>query len=56
MLVTALNPHIGYDKAAQVAKNAHKKNISLRQSAVELGFLTEEEFDRLVIPEEMTHP
>ena len=56
MLVTALNPHIGYDKAAQVAKNAHKKNISLRQSAVDLGYLTEEEFDRLVIPEEMTHP
>ncbi len=56
MLVTALNPHIGYDKAAQVAKNAHKKNISLRQSAVELGFLTEQEFDKLVIPEEMTHP
>ena len=56
MLVTALNPHIGYDKAAQVAKNAHKKNISLRQSAVELGYLTEDEFDKLVIPEEMTHP
>src|SRR6476469_1444882 len=56
MLVTALNPHIGYDKAAQVAKNAHKKNISLRQSAVELGFLTEEQFDKLVIPEAMTHP
>jgi fumarate hydratase, class II len=56
MLVTALNPHIGYDKAAQVAKNAHKKKISLRASAVQLGFLTEEEFDRLVKPEEMTHP
>src|SRR6476661_7211973 len=56
MLVTALNPHIGYDKAAQVAKNAHKQNISLRQSAVELGYLTEDEFDKLVIPEEMTHP
>jgi fumarate hydratase class II len=56
MLVTALNPHIGYDKAAQVAKNAHKKNISLRQSAVDLGYLTEEEFDKLVIPEDMTHP
>lgn len=56
MLVTALNPHIGYDKAAQVAKNAHKKGISLRDSAVELGYLTAEEFDRLVIPEEMTHP
>jgi fumarate hydratase class II len=56
MLVTALNPHIGYDKAAQVAKNAHQKKISLRESAVELGFLTGEEFDRLVKPEEMTHP
>ena len=56
MLVTALNPHIGYDKAAQVAKNAHKKKISLRESAIELGFLTGEEFDRLVIPEDMTHP
>jgi fumarate hydratase class II len=56
MLVTALNPHIGYDKAAQVAKNAHKKKISLRASAVELGYLTGEEFDRLVKPEEMTHP
>ena len=56
MLVTALNPHIGYDKAAQVAKNAHKKNISLRESVIELGFLTGEEFDRLVKPEEMTHP
>jgi fumarate hydratase class II len=56
MLVTALNPHIGYDKAAQVAKNAHKKKISLRESAVELGFLTGEEFDRMVNPEDMTHP
>ncbi|HEY6122866.1 MAG TPA: class II fumarate hydratase [Pyrinomonadaceae bacterium] len=56
MLVTALNPHIGYDKAAQVAKNAHKKGISLRESAVELGFLSGEDFDRYVKPEEMTHP
>jgi len=56
MLVTALNPHIGYDKAAQVAKNAHKKHISLKESAVELGFLTGEEFDRHVKPEEMTRP
>ena len=56
MLVTALNPHIGYDKAAQVAKNAHKKKISLRESAIELGFLTGEEFDQMVNPEEMTHP
>ena len=56
MLVTALNPHIGYDKAAQVAKHAHKKGISLRESAIELGFLTGEEFDKWVKPEEMTHP
>lgn len=56
MLVTALNPHIGYDKSAQVAKFAHKKGISLREAAVSLGFLTGEEFDRYVIPEEMTHP
>lgn len=56
MLVTALNPHIGYDKAAQVAKNAHKKGISLRDSAVELGFLSGEDFDKYVKPEDMTHP
>jgi fumarate hydratase class II len=56
MLVTALNPHIGYDKAAQVAKNAHKKKIGLRESAVELGFLSGEDFDKYVKPEEMTHP
>ncbi|MDQ1559004.1 MAG: fumarate hydratase, class [Pyrinomonadaceae bacterium] len=56
MLVTALNPHIGYDRAAQVAKNAHKKGISLRESAVALGFLTGEQFDEYVKPEEMTHP
>jgi len=56
MLVTALNPHIGYDKAAQVAKNAHKKKISLRESAIELGFLTGEQFDQWVIADEMTHP
>jgi fumarate hydratase, class II len=56
MLVTALNPHIGYDKAAQVAKNAHKQKISLRESAIALGYLTGEEFDEKVKPEEMTHP
>jgi fumarate hydratase class II len=56
MLVTALNPHIGYDKAAQVAKNAHKKGISLRESAIALGFLSGEDFDKYVKPEEMTHP
>ena len=56
MLVTALNPHIGYDNAAKIAKNAHQKKITLRESAIELGLLTGEEFDRLVKPEEMTHP
>jgi fumarate hydratase class II len=56
MLVTALNPHIGYDNSARIAKNAHKKGITLRESAVELGLLTEEQFDRYVKPEEMTHP
>jgi fumarate hydratase class II len=56
MLVTALNPHIGYDKAAQVAKHAHKKGISLRDAAVDLGFLSGEDFDKFVKPEEMTHP
>jgi fumarate hydratase class II len=56
MLVTALNPHIGYDNAARIAKNAHKKGISLRESAIELGLLTGEQFDQYVKPEEMTHP
>src|ERR1043165_8886185 len=56
MLVTALNQHIGYDNAAKIAKNAHKKKISLRESAIELGLLTGEKFDALVKPEEMTHP
>ncbi|HEY8204298.1 MAG TPA: class II fumarate hydratase [Pyrinomonadaceae bacterium] len=56
MLVTALNPHIGYDNAAKIAKNAHKQGISLRESAIELGLLTGEQFDEWVKPEEMTHP
>jgi fumarate hydratase class II len=56
MLVTALNPYIGYDNAAKIAKNAHKKGISLRESAIELGLLTGEQFDEYVRPEEMTHP
>lgn len=56
MLVTALNQHVGYDNAAKIAKNAHKKGTSLRESAMELGLLTSEKFDELVKPEEMTHP
>jgi fumarate hydratase class II len=54
MLVTALNPHIGYDKAAQIAKKAHKEGLSLKESALALGHLTEEEFDKWVVPSEMT--
>ena len=53
MLVTALSPHIGYDNAASIAKAAHKNGTSLREEAVKLGFMTAEEFDRLVRPEEM---
>ncbi len=56
MLVTALNQHIGYDNAAKIAKNAHKKGISLRESATELELLSGEQFDEWVKPEEMTHP
>jgi fumarate hydratase class II len=56
MLVTALNPLIGYDKAAQVAKKAHKERTTLRESALALGFLTAEEFDRAIDPAAMTHP
>src|SRR5947207_9846327 len=56
MLVTALNPHIGYDNSAKIAKKAHEKGLSLRDSAIELGLLTGEKFDELVKPEEMTHP
>ena len=56
MLVTALNPHIGYDKAAEVAKKAHKERSTLRESAVALGYLTGEQFDAAVRPDEMTHP
>ena len=56
MLVTALNNHIGYDKAAKIAKNAHERGITLRESALELELLTNEQFDAWVRPEEMTGP
>ena len=56
MLVTALNNHIGYDKAAKIAKNAHEKGQTLRASALELGYVTKEEFDEWVRPEDMTSP
>ncbi len=56
MLVTALNKHIGYDNAAKIAKNAHAKGLTLRQSAIELGLLTTEQFDQWVRAEDMLGP
>lgn len=52
-LVTALNPHIGYDKAAQIAKKAHHEGTTLKEAALALQFLTEEEFDKYVNPKDM---
>ena len=56
MLVTALNPHIGYDNAAKVAKKAHKEGTTLKEAVVALGLLTAEEFDQKVRPEKMIGP
>lgn len=56
MLVTALNPHIGYEKAAYIAKTAHREGLTLKQSAINSGYLTEEQFDEWIKPEEMIHP
>ncbi|MGH7108614.1 MAG: lyase family protein, partial [Acetobacteraceae bacterium] len=56
MLVTALNPHIGYEKAAKISLTAYRQGLSLREAALRLGFLTAEEFDAWVRPEDMTHP
>jgi fumarate hydratase class II len=56
MLVTALNPHIGYDNAAKVAKKAHKEHTTLKQAAMDLGLLTSEKFDEVVRPEKMVGP
>jgi fumarate hydratase class II len=56
MLVTALTPRIGYDKAAKIARLAHEKDITLREACLQLGYLTGSEFDRIVHPERMTHP
>ncbi len=53
MLVTALNTHIGYEKAAKIAKTAHENGTTLKEEALNLGYLTEEEFDKWVRPEEM---
>ncbi len=56
MLVTALNIHIGYDNAARIAKKAHADNLTLKKAALELGLLTEQQFDEWIVPEEMIHP
>lgn len=56
MLVTSLNPHIGYDNAAKIAKNAHHKGLSLKESAIELGMVTEQQFNDWVKPENMIRP
>jgi fumarate hydratase, class II len=56
MLVTALNPKIGYDKAAEIAKKAHHERISLKEACLKLGYLTEKEFDEIIRPEKMTRP
>ena len=56
MLVTALNPHIGYEKAAQIALAAHRENLTLKEAALKSGFVTPQDFDKWVVPEEMTHP
>lgn len=56
MLVTALNPHIGYENAAKIAKNAHQKGITLKESALETGLVTEEQFNEWIRPEDMIHP
>jgi len=56
MLVTALNPHIGYDKSAAIAKKAHKEGTTLKEAALALGYLTAEQFDQWVRPENMIHP
>ena len=56
MLVTALNPHIGYDNAAKIAKAAHKNGTTLKEEAVKSGLLTAEKFDQVVRPEQMIGP
>lgn len=56
MLVTALNPHIGYDNAAKIAKHAHKEGLTLKEGAIQLGILTEEQFNEWVVPTQMLGP
>jgi fumarate hydratase, class II len=56
MLVTALNPHIGYERAAKISLTAYREDLSLREAALKLGFVTAEQFDSWVRPQDMTHP
>jgi fumarate hydratase class II len=56
MTVTALSPHIGYDKAAELAKHAHKGGTTLRDAALALGYVSADDFDKFVVPKAMTHP
>ena len=56
MLVTALAPSIGYDKAAEIAKKAQKEGTTLKAATLSLGYLSEAEFDEAVVPEKMAHP
>ncbi len=56
MNVTALNPHIGYEKAAEIALKAHREDKSLKEAALELGYVDADDFDKWVRPEDMTHP
>jgi fumarate hydratase, class II len=56
MVVTALSPKVGYDKAAEIAHVAHREKLNLKEACLKLGYLTADEFDRLVKPDEMIHP
>ena len=56
MVVTALSPHIGYDKAAEIAKKAHHEKTTLKDAALSLGHVSGDEYDRIVVPAEMTSP
>ena len=56
MLVTALTPHIGYEKSGEIALKAHREGLSLKEAATELGYVSDADFDKWVVPEDMTHP
>jgi len=56
MLVTALSPHVGYEKAAEISLTAYREGTTLREAALKLGYVTAQQFDQWVKPEDMTHP